>query len=194
MADHHHPLRQWKPFLAAFAEIDAAVEAAGGGISRDEFRRARCAIVERLCDTPGDGDEEAEAAGEQLCRCLDAAMAESLLTLRVVPISPATLATTELVPAVRALMKRHECERVRGLARDVLCGWRAAAERDLVKVRATADRVARIVLPAEGTPAPATTGDDVASGHGLPDSHLIGASTKAAVMNKEIGASELLLH
>ncbi|CAO2194973.1 unnamed protein product [Urochloa humidicola] len=185
MADHHHPLRRWKPFLAAFAEIDAAVEAAGGGISRDEFRRARCAIVERLCDTP-DGEED-EAAGEQLCRCLDAAMAESLLTLRVVPIAPATLATTELVPAVRALMKRHECERVRGLASDVLCGWRAAAERDLVKVRAAADRVARIVLPAEGTPAPATTGDD------LLDSHL-GANTNKAAVNKEIGAPELLLH
>ncbi|CAO2166707.1 unnamed protein product [Urochloa humidicola] len=164
MADHHHPLRRWKPFLAAFAEIDAAIEAAGLGISRAEFRRARCAIVERLCDTPGDDEEEEEAAaGEQLCWCLDDAMAEALLTLRMVPVAPETLARTELVPEVRALMKRHECERVRGLARDIVCGWRAAAERDLVKVRAAADKLARIVLPVEGTRAPADTGDDGAT-------------------------------
>ncbi|CAL4954095.1 unnamed protein product [Urochloa decumbens] len=175
MADHHHPLRRWKPFLAAFAEIDAAIEAAGPGISRAEFRRARCAIVEQLCDTTDDDEGEEEAAGELLCRCLDGAMAEALLTLRVVPVAPATLATTELVPAVRALMKRHECECVRALARDVVCGWRAAAERDLARVREAVDRLDQIVLPAERTPpAPADTGDD-----GVSHSDL-GANTKAA--------------
>ncbi|CAO1944739.1 unnamed protein product [Urochloa humidicola] len=184
MVDHHHPLRRWKPFLAAFAEIDAAIEAAGLGISRAEFRRARCTIVEKLCDTPQDDEEEEAAAGEQLCRCLDGAMAEALLTLRMVPVAPATLARTELVPAVRALMKRHECERVRGLARDVVCGWRAAAERDLVKVRETADRLARIVLPAEGTLAPADTTE-----HGVPHPHsILGANTKAAEQQKGDGA------
>jgi hypothetical protein len=33
-------------------------------------------------------------------------------------------------------MRKHECERVRALARDIVRGWRAAAEGDLVKVRA----------------------------------------------------------
>jgi hypothetical protein len=48
-------------------------------------------------------------------------MVQSLLTLQVVPVAPATLARTELVPAVRALRK-HECERVRALARDIVRG------------------------------------------------------------------------
>ncbi|RLN24288.1 hypothetical protein C2845_PM07G26380 [Panicum miliaceum] len=112
MADHH-PLRRWKRFLAAFGAIDAAIEAAGPGASRDEFRRARCGVVERLCDTSEEGERD------ELCRDLDRAMVQSLLTLQAVPVAPATLARTELVPAVRAL-RRHECERVRALASDIV--------------------------------------------------------------------------
>ncbi|RCV27739.1 hypothetical protein SETIT_5G349100v2 [Setaria italica] len=157
-----HPLRRWKPFLAAFGVIDDAIEASSRlDISRDEFRRARCAIVERLCDTP-DKDES-----DELCRGLDRAMVQSLLTLQVVPVAPSTLAKTELVPAVRALRK-HECERVRALARDIVRGWRAAAEGDLVKVRAAADKLAQIVLPAERTlpPPRAAGGEQEAAGDG----------------------------
>ncbi|KAF8716740.1 hypothetical protein HU200_025825 [Digitaria exilis] len=101
MADH--PLRRWKRFLAAFGAIDAAIEAAGPDISRDEFRRARCVLVERLCDA-SDEDER-----DELCGHLDTAMVQSLLTLQMVPVAPAMLARTELVPAVR----RPEAARVR---------------------------------------------------------------------------------
>jgi hypothetical protein len=59
-------------------------------------------------------------------------MVQSLLTLQVVPVASATLARTELVPAVRALRK-HQCERV--------VPWRAtssaAGER---RARATSSR------------------------------------------------------
>ncbi|KAF8751341.1 hypothetical protein HU200_012224 [Digitaria exilis] len=135
MADH--PLRRWKPFLAAFGAIDAAIEAAGPDISRDEFRRARCVLVERLCDASGEDERD------ELCGHLDTAMVQSLLTLQMVPVAPAMLARTELVPAVRAL-KWHECEQVRALAEDIVCRWRATVEGDLVKVRAATAKLAQI--------------------------------------------------
>jgi hypothetical protein len=78
-----------------------------------------------------------EDESDELCRSLDHAMVQSLLKLQVVPVALATLARTELVPAVCALRK-HECERICALAGDIFrgCGWRTAAEGDLVKVRA----------------------------------------------------------
>nr|CAB3478583.1 unnamed protein product [Digitaria exilis] len=143
MADH--PLRRWKRFLAAFGAIDAAIEAAGPDISRDEFRRARCVLVERLCDA-SDEDER-----DELCGHLDTAMVQSLLTLQMVPVAPAMLARTELVPAVR----RPEAARVRALAEDIVCRWRATVEGDLVKVRAATAKLAQI----ESTPPAAAIGD-----------------------------------
>ena len=177
MADHH-PLRRWKRFLPAFG----AIEAAGpGASSRDEFRRARCGVVERLCDTSD------EAERDELCRDLDRAMVQSLLALQAVPVAPAALARTELVPAVRAL-RSHECERVRALASDIVCGWRAAAEGDLVKVRAASDKLAQIVVPPSAerkTTPPAATGG-ASSGRGAPRSP-VGANAKAAG-KKEVAA------
>ncbi|OEL16790.1 hypothetical protein BAE44_0022190 [Dichanthelium oligosanthes] len=132
-------LRRWKPFLGAFEHIDAAIEAADPDslLSRDEFRSARARIVELLCDAAGD-DEKAEG----LCALLDEAMAGSLATLRAVPaerIAPCVLASGDLVGAVGALMTEHQSERVRGLARDVVRGWRAGVKDELARARAAMD-------------------------------------------------------
>ncbi|EAY89619.1 hypothetical protein OsI_11145 [Oryza sativa Indica Group] len=128
MAAARNPLRRWKPFLAAFASVDGAIEAADpGGLSRDEFRRARGRIVEMLRGAEG----EAEAEG--LCLVLDDVMAESLLTLRLVPVTARTLATTDLAGIVGAL-RRHESERIRGLATYIVRGWRVAVRRELVRI------------------------------------------------------------
>uniref|UniRef100_A0A0E0CZ72 TFIIS N-terminal domain-containing protein n=1 Tax=Oryza meridionalis TaxID=40149 RepID=A0A0E0CZ72_9ORYZ len=128
MAAARNPLRRWKPFLAAFTSVDGAIEAADpGGLPRDEIRRARGRIVEMLRGAEG----EAEAEG--LCLVLDVVMAESLLTLRLVPVTARTLATTDLAGVVGAL-RRHESERIRGLATDIVRGWRAAVRRELVRI------------------------------------------------------------
>ena len=73
------PLRRWKPFFAAFGQVDAAIEAAGPALCRDGFRSARGDVVELLCGVP------VGAAGEELCAVLDGFMAESLLKLQAVP-------------------------------------------------------------------------------------------------------------
>ncbi|KAL6659669.1 hypothetical protein ACP70R_002498 [Stipagrostis hirtigluma subsp. patula] len=133
-------LRRWKPFLGAFVHIDAAIEAASVGgpdrVSRDEFRSARARIVEMLCDAADD-----DGVAEGLCRLLDDAKAESLVTLRMVAAEkkPELLASGELVAAVGALMSGHASERVRGLARDVVRGWRAGVEEELARARSAMD-------------------------------------------------------
>ncbi|RLN22911.1 hypothetical protein C2845_PM07G31470 [Panicum miliaceum] len=49
------PLRRWKPFFASFGLVDAAIEAAGPALCRDELRGE---VVELLCGVPaGDGGE-----------------------------------------------------------------------------------------------------------------------------------------
>nr|CAB3480959.1 unnamed protein product [Digitaria exilis] len=133
-------LRRWKPFLGAFPLIDAAIEgadpAAGGLLSRDEFRSARGRIIELLCDAAADEDEE-EAEG--LCVLLDEAMAGSLATLRAVPAERLALASGDLVGAIGQLMKDHASEPVRGLARDVVRGWKADVGAKLARARAAMD-------------------------------------------------------
>ncbi|TVU00815.1 hypothetical protein EJB05_53733, partial [Eragrostis curvula] len=119
-------LRRWKPFLATFDHIDAAIESASDvGVPREEFKRARTRIVETLCGATDD------AVAEALCRLLDDAMAESLVTLRAAGTQVGLLASGELVAAVGALASGHGSKRVRGLARDVVRGWRAAVEAEL---------------------------------------------------------------
>ncbi|TVU25185.1 hypothetical protein EJB05_27673, partial [Eragrostis curvula] len=119
-------LRRWKPFLATFDHIDAAIESASDvGVPREEFKRARTRIVETLCGATDD------AVAEGICRLLDDAMAESLLTLRAAGTQVGLLASGELVAAVGALASGHGSKRVRGLARDVVRGWRAAVEAEL---------------------------------------------------------------
>lgn len=57
------PLRRWKRFLPAFGAIDAAIEAATKGCSRDKYREVRVELVEMLCDAAdnnSDSDEPAE--------------------------------------------------------------------------------------------------------------------------------------
>ncbi|OEL28726.1 hypothetical protein BAE44_0010256 [Dichanthelium oligosanthes] len=115
--------------LGAFQHIDAAIEAAADGLlSRDEFRSARSWIVEMLCECDDATDGGGEKA-ECLCALLDEAMAGSLATLRAVPaerFAPRVLASSgDLVGAVGALVRGHGSERVRGLALDVVRGWRA---------------------------------------------------------------------
>ncbi|WVZ68503.1 hypothetical protein U9M48_017437 [Paspalum notatum var. saurae] len=132
-----HPLRRWKPFLAAFGAIDAAIEAAAPGVSRDQFRRVRCDIVERLCDT----SEKKES--DELCQHLDRVMVESLLTLKMVPVTPAMLAKSDLVLGVRAL-KKHESPRVRSLARDIVSAWRASVVDGIVKATAATEKLSKM--------------------------------------------------
>ncbi|XP_044432231.1 uncharacterized protein [Triticum aestivum] len=117
------PLRRWKRFFGAFDSVDAAIEGAGPDMCRDEVRRARGDIFEGLCNTADDG------MAEKLCGVLDGLMAESLETLRLTPVMPKVLATTDLARAIRALQK-HESERVRILARGIVSGWRASALHD----------------------------------------------------------------
>ena len=130
-------LRRWKPFLGAFPHIDTAIEAADadGLLSRDEIRSARVRIVEMLCDAADDDDEKAEA----LCALLDEAMAASLATLQAVPAERIALASGDLVGVVGALMRDHASERVRGLARDVVRGWKAGVKVQLARAKAAMD-------------------------------------------------------
>ncbi|KAM0901704.1 hypothetical protein ACQ4PT_019800 [Festuca glaucescens] len=124
------PLRRWKPFFRAFDSIDAAIEAFDPvEFSRREFRTARGDIVERLCDA--DDDDHAE----RLCLLLDDVMAESLETLRLLPLMPTVLAKTDLARCVRALHKDHGSERVRVLAGGIVAAWRASVRDDDAKVR-----------------------------------------------------------
>jgi len=62
------PLRRWKPFFAAFGQVDAAIEAAGPALCRDEFRSARGDVVELLCGVPaGDGGRGAGPRSSASC-------------------------------------------------------------------------------------------------------------------------------
>ncbi|KAG2593798.1 hypothetical protein PVAP13_5NG012635 [Panicum virgatum] len=130
-------LRRWKPFLGAFPHIDTAIKAADadGLLSRDEIRSARVRIIETLCDAADDDDEKAEA----LCALLDEAMAASLATLQAVPAERIALASGDLVGVVGALMRDHASERARGLARDVVRGWKAGVKVQLARAKAAMD-------------------------------------------------------
>ncbi|WVZ72584.1 hypothetical protein U9M48_021017 [Paspalum notatum var. saurae] len=140
MAASDHPLGRCKSYLAAFSAIDAAIEAADPDVSRDEFRRARSAVVEKIFD-----QQEGEARDDELCQLLDQAMVESLLTLQIIPVEPATLTKTELVRSLHALKKQgSEC--VRALVRDVMRGWRASLQRDLERVRDMLSQIDHITM------------------------------------------------
>ncbi|GJN27908.1 hypothetical protein PR202_gb15971 [Eleusine coracana subsp. coracana] len=122
-------LGRWTRSLACFDHIDAAIEAADPWVSRDEFRRLRAQIVERLRFA---ADDKAEG----LRVILDGVMAESLVTLQSVPsdVIPSLLASSaDLANAVGAL-RNHGSERVRGLAREVISGWRASVEDDIARM------------------------------------------------------------
>ncbi|KAL6627746.1 hypothetical protein ACP70R_031472 [Stipagrostis hirtigluma subsp. patula] len=144
MAAGQSPLRRWRRFFPAFDAIDAAIEAGAPGsscASRAEHRQARGDIVEKLCNAAADdGDGDGEELAEGLCLLLDEAMAEALATLRLVRVTPAMLTATDLARAVGGL-RRHEAERVRGLARDVFGRWKAAIEGDLSRVRAALEKL-----------------------------------------------------
>jgi hypothetical protein len=98
--------------------IDTAIETATGARSRDKFRQLRSELVEMLCDA---ADDDADRVKE-LCRLLDAAMAEALLTLHVVPVTTTMLTTTGVDKAVEGLLS-HEAGKVRALARGILIKW-----------------------------------------------------------------------
>ncbi|BAS92993.1 Os05g0244900 [Oryza sativa Japonica Group] len=173
MAAARNPLRRWKPFLAAFASVDDAIEieAADLGISRSEIRRARGRIVGML--RGAEDDREAE----ELCSVLDEVMAESLLTLRLVPVTPRTLATTDLAGVVGALRK-HDSERIRGLATDIVRRWRAAVKRDLVRIGVAMEKLSQTPERIEAADRPVSDLDakvkralPVASARRRPQSH-----------------------
>uniref|UniRef100_J3LPW9 TFIIS N-terminal domain-containing protein n=1 Tax=Oryza brachyantha TaxID=4533 RepID=J3LPW9_ORYBR len=135
MAAPQSPLRRWKPFLAAFSSVDAAIEAADPGLlSRAEFRRARERVVEMLSGA----EDDAEA--EELCLVLDEVMEESLLTLQMAPVTPERLASTDLAQVLGA-MRKHESERIRSLATDIVRAWRATVNNDLVRMMAALERI-----------------------------------------------------
>jgi hypothetical protein len=124
-------LRRWKPFFPAFGAIDTAIEAATEGCSRDKYRQVRSDLVEMLCDC----DDDVRAEG--LCRLLDRAMAEALLTLRAVPVpvTPTMLAATDITKAVGGLL-RHEAGWVRALARGILAQWSSSIEAEAASTEA----------------------------------------------------------
>ncbi|CAD6206309.1 unnamed protein product [Miscanthus lutarioriparius] len=121
-------LRRWKPFFPAFGAIDTAIEAATEGCSRDKYRQVRSDLVEMLCDCDAAGSDD-DVRAEGLCRLLDRAMAEALLTLRAVPVpvTPTMLAATDVAKAVSGLL-RHEAGWVRALARGILAQWSSSIE------------------------------------------------------------------
>uniref|UniRef100_A0A0E0HBE3 TFIIS N-terminal domain-containing protein n=1 Tax=Oryza nivara TaxID=4536 RepID=A0A0E0HBE3_ORYNI len=162
MAAARNPLRRWKPFLAAFASVDDAIEieAADLGISRSEIRRTRGRIVGML--RGAEDDREAE----ELCSVLDEVMAESLLTLRLVPVTPRTLATTDLAGVVGALRK-HDSERIRGLATDIVRRWRAAVKRDLVRIGVAMEKLSQTPERIEAADRPVSSDLDAKHGEGL---------------------------
>ncbi|GJM97589.1 hypothetical protein PR202_ga14525 [Eleusine coracana subsp. coracana] len=126
---------RWARSLTSLEHIDAAIEAADPSVSRDEFRRLRAEIVEMLC-AAGDEDDKTQRR-----RILDDVMAESLLTLQSVPadVVPRLLASQgDLANVVGALRSHHgsESERVRGLARDIISGWKASVEGHIARMNA----------------------------------------------------------
>ncbi|KAF8780059.1 hypothetical protein HU200_001710 [Digitaria exilis] len=163
------PLRRWKPFFPAFGIVDAAIEdSVVPALSRDKVRSARAEVVELLRGVPAGDVRKAE----ELCVLLDGFMAESLLTLRAVPgeAVPRVLASSaDLAMAVGAL-RRHESERVRGLARDVIRGWAAAVEEDIARTSTAMKRlddVCRATKPAVAASHPKQNKTaPVAVGHG----------------------------
>ncbi|XBI08489.1 hypothetical protein VPH35_136217 [Triticum aestivum] len=135
------PLRRWKRFFRAFDCVDTAIKPSDPDHSRDELRRARVDVVEQLCNAADDDDQ-----AERLCGILDDHMAESLETLRLVPVTPRMLASTDLARSVCAL-RRHESERVRVLARGVVSGWRASMQDELAMVRDALRKLDNVSMP-----------------------------------------------
>ncbi|OEL17178.1 hypothetical protein BAE44_0021803 [Dichanthelium oligosanthes] len=170
MADKS-PLRRWKCFLPAFGAIDAAIESALGS-SRDEYKKMRGDLVEILCDAGADSER-----AEGLCLLLDQAMAEALQTLRLVPVTPTMLTSTDIAKAV-ADLRRHESGRVRGLAVAIFDGWRTSIEGDLSRVRAALEKLSQIPQEDETVAAAAApSGRDACSDR---ESKVLLADTKQA--------------
>ncbi|XP_040381141.1 probable mediator of RNA polymerase II transcription subunit 26c [Oryza brachyantha] len=136
------PFRRWKPFLPAFASVDAAIEAAEPGLSRGEFLDARLRILEMLCDATDD------EVAEELCVVLDDVMIESLMTLEMVPAMPDMLRSTDLAKDVGAL-RNHNSERVRDLATGIVRGWRVSVKDQIVKAAAAMKKVSQVLEPDE---------------------------------------------
>ncbi|GJN39214.1 hypothetical protein PR202_gb28364 [Eleusine coracana subsp. coracana] len=129
---------RWRRSLTSLEHIDAAIEAADPSVSRDEFRRLRAEIVEMLCA----GDDEDDKTQQRRILILDGVMAESLLTLQsavTAEVVPRLLASQgDLANVVGSLRSHHgsESERVRGLARDIISGWKASVEGDIARMNA----------------------------------------------------------
>ncbi|KAL6841986.1 hypothetical protein ACP4OV_028186 [Aristida adscensionis] len=81
-------------------------------------RHHRGQIVEALRDAPDVG------AAEELFKVLNKVMAESLVKLRMLPVTASALVSTDIAKAVGALGK-HLSARVRKLARNVV-RWRSS--------------------------------------------------------------------
>ncbi|KAG8072162.1 hypothetical protein GUJ93_ZPchr0006g40635 [Zizania palustris] len=148
MAAEQGVLRRWNRFRHVFASIDGAIEAADPGICRKEFRDARFKILEMLRDATDD------AVAEELCVVLDLdeVMIESLLTLKLVAEIPTMLlSSNDLANDIGALMK-HESERVRSLATQIVCDWKASLKSAMTKLSQVlqlveSDEHAKIIEP-----------------------------------------------
>jgi hypothetical protein len=128
-------LRYWTRIRGSFNHIDAAIEAADPSVSRDEFRRQRVRIVDLICAAER---EEDGLKAEGFCEILDCAMEESLVSLQSVPADavPRVMASCPDIADAIAALQSHGSERVRGLARDVMRGWKASVEDDIVVMSA----------------------------------------------------------
>ncbi|TVU45100.1 hypothetical protein EJB05_04573, partial [Eragrostis curvula] len=125
------PLRRWRQFFPAFDAIHGAIEATDPAVlAKDELGCARVlqgftAEVAQLLRDSAWNDP-----AERFCVILDDLMVEYLVTLRTVPVAPSVLASTGVAKAVGALYE-HQSEKIRGLAREIVGGWREAVEKEL---------------------------------------------------------------
>jgi hypothetical protein len=128
-------LRYWTRLRGTFNHIDAAIEASDPSVSRDEFRRQMVRIVDMICAAER---EEDGLKKEGFCEILDCAMEESLVSLQSVPADavPRVMESCPDIADAIAALQSHGSERVRGLARDVIRGWKASVEDDIAVMSA----------------------------------------------------------
>ncbi|TVU08126.1 hypothetical protein EJB05_41514, partial [Eragrostis curvula] len=143
MAATQSPLRRWKRFFATFDAIDAAIPAPGPGqrAGDEVLRQAKSDVVQLLCDATEDDE------AEELCGILDDVMADYLVALKSAPMTSRALASTGLAKAV-GYLREHESERVRGLASDIVRGWRESVKSDLAEATARVEELAKLCAEA----------------------------------------------
>ncbi|TVU07736.1 hypothetical protein EJB05_41105, partial [Eragrostis curvula] len=124
------PLRRWRQFFPAFEAIHSAIEASYPAVvAKDDLGWARelqgfTAEVAQFLRGSAWNDP-----AEDLCVALDEIMVEYLVTLKTVPVTTSMLASTGLANAVGVLYE-HQSEKIRGLAREIVGGWRESVVKE----------------------------------------------------------------